>query len=533
MSCFEESHRLSLVPRSVDWYVRRLSQANPLATPTRTRSSPRSARTKVKYSSSGGSTTSQPGRYPPSITANSTSSIGVQGDAAPTTKPTPVVDGSSNTTPRPPHSPPTTKASNLDTKEEGKAEKPAPIALVSTGVSASDFPPSDTKEGGNVEKPDPVTLVSTGVSASDVPPSADNRGGGPSVSAETVGTATEEDVMSTTRKSSRDSGTQVERGPAVVEASDGGSPATQEGEGVVIPSVATIVAGAESDPQAREASGGSNARANNSEQTAKQSVPSAEPNTPPSIEVAAAAETTTSTTSAAVTADERSNDTTQAQNEREEDDSIVGREGSLDNDATIVEEAGEDVSNVATEVESKSEDGGERDARLGIPDTGTQEVVEKEADGSTLMEPEEHQDANSTNAKESKYQREREEELEQQLEEGRDGDGDSGGSERGSTETERPSSPKVSTTSTAVVAVEKGRERYESLDGEALLGKLLDDSAPSAMFEDDHQKLLQKVMRVRDDEYVSAMTSCRDDSPRLSNLTESTRCVVGVTTLAK
>ncbi|CAB1110789.1 unnamed protein product [Ectocarpus sp. CCAP 1310/34] len=63
----------------------------------------------------------------------------------------------------------------------------------------------------------------------------------------------------------------------------------------------------------------------------------------------------------------------------------------------------------------------------------------------------------------------------------------------------------------------RGRDRYESVDGEALLGKLLDEDAPSAAFEDDHQKLLHKLMRVRDDEYVSDVPDFTQERARISD----------------
>ncbi|CAM9487824.1 unnamed protein product, partial [Ectocarpus fasciculatus] len=66
----------------------------------------------------------------------------------------------------------------------------------------------------------------------------------------------------------------------------------------------------------------------------------------------------------------------------------------------------------------------------------------------------------------------------------------------------------------------RGRDRYESIDGETLLGKLLDEDAPSAAFEDDHQKLLHKLMRVRDDEYSPL------SSPSSSSSTECLECPV-------
>lgn len=448
-----------------------LSQVNRLASPTRKRPSPRSARTIVKYSSSGGSTTSQQELRPSSTVATSTSSIGVQGDAAPVAKIV-VADRSSSTTPRPPPPPLATEAS-LDTSKEEKSEKPTPVVLVSTGVSDTDVSPSSS------------------------------RGEGPSAAAETVGPATEGVIVDagsnvaagTLRRLSRNSEVQVERGPAVVEASDGGPPATQESDGFVISSDATVTPGAEKDPQMPEGSPCSNAHPNNS---------------PPSTDVATAVKSATTTTTATVPTDEESNDTTQGQRVREEVGNVVDHEKPLDHNATVVEKAGENVSNVATEVGSVREDGGERDARASVPDTGVQEIREREAEDSTLVGWGQHQDASSTKTKEEEEQGGGDEELEQQCQESGDEDGGNGCSERGS--------PEINTTSTAVVAVEDvnvkhfGRGRHESLDGETLLGKLLDGREPSAMFEDDHEKLLQKVMRVRDDEHVSDMTSCRHDS---------------------
>lgn len=372
-----------------------------------------------------------------------------------------------------------------------------------------------------------MALDSTGVSASDFHLAADRRGGGASVSAETVGSATEQtnrrdSIVGTTRKSSRDSGVQVESGPAPVEVSDGGPPPTRDGDGVVIPSVATVTAGAEKDLQIQEGSDSSNAHPNNREHAAKQPLPSIESNNSPSIDVAAAAKSG-ATTSAAAPNDGKPNDSTQGQNVGEEVGSIVDDEGPLDTDATAVEEAGEGVSHVATEGKRHSADGGEHDPRLGITESGIQEVWEKEPDGSTLMGWKEHQDASSTDTKERREQGDREEELERRMEKTRD-DGGNDYSKRTTTQTEWSSSPKINTTNAAVAAVEDanvkrgGRDRYESLDGEALLGKLLDDTAPSAMFEDDHQKLLQKVMRVRDDEHVSGRASCRDDSSPLRGI---------------
>lgn len=46
--------------------------------------------------------------------------------------------------------------------------------------------------------------------------------------------------------------------------------------------------------------------------------------------------------------------------------------------------------------------------------------------------------------------------------------------------------------------------QYDDIDEDELLDKLLDETAPSQMFEDDHQKLLQKLMRSRDDDQVRA-----------------------------
>lgn len=46
--------------------------------------------------------------------------------------------------------------------------------------------------------------------------------------------------------------------------------------------------------------------------------------------------------------------------------------------------------------------------------------------------------------------------------------------------------------------------QYDDIDEDELLDKLLDETAPSEMFEDDHQKLLQKLMRSRDDDQVRA-----------------------------
>eukprot|EP00752_Nemacystus_decipiens_P003048 g2825.t1 len=471
-------------------------KAIPLTTPIKTRSSPRSARPKIKYSSSGGSTTSQRELHAPGITETSVSSIGVQGDAAPTTTPRGAVDGSSNTTPRPPPSLLATKVSHQDTKGEGKPEQPDPVALVSTGVSAADAPPSYTKREGQATQPDHVALVSTGVSASDAPCSIDNRGGEPSVVS--------------TRKLSKDSETQEGSAPMLVEASDGGPPATQDGDGVVIPSDAIVATGDEGDPRLQKGSDSSNVRLHNSDQAAKQLVSSVEPTTSPSIDMAAA-ENTTAMTSAAVPTETNLNDTTQGQVGRE-DGNVAGHQEALDNDATA-EEAREDASNIATEVERNRENGGEREGRLSVSYSCDTRVVAKEADDSTLVGWEEHQDASSMNAKEGNEQRDMEEELEQQLEERRDEDGDYGGNKRSSAETGWSGSLDVNPTST-IAAVERthtrvGRERYESLDGEALLGKLLDDRVSSAMFEDDHRKLLQKVMRVRDNEHARHEATAR------------------------
>lgn len=470
-----------------------LWQANRLATPTRTRTSPRPIGTMVTYSSSEGSTTSRQETRPPTITATSTASIGVQGDAAPTIKPSVVVDGSSNTTPRPSPSPLAAKTASPDKNGKQQAGKAAPVALVSTGVSASDAPPP---------------------------------AGGSSVSAETVGTATEEVLMGgstvvvgTTRKSSRGSGVQVESRPMLVEASDGGSPATQDGDGGVIPSAATVAAGDEKGPQIRERSVGGNTDPNDNEHAAKQPLPTAEPNKSPSIDVAAA-KTAIATTSAPVPTDQNSSDTMQGQKVGEEIGNAVDLEGPLDSDDGV-EEVSENAPNMVTKVESNGEDGGKRDAQLSVPDADVQEVWEKEADGSTLMGRGEHQGESGTKTKEKEEQGEREKELDQQLQERREEDGGGGGSERRSTDTGWSSSPETDATSTTSGAVVEdanvksvGRDRFESLDGETLLGKLLDERAPSAVFEDDHQKLLQKLMRVRDDERVSGMTSCRDDSSR-------------------
>lgn len=423
------------------------SKTDRLATPTKTKTSPRSTRTLITYASSGGSTISQQETRPRSVTASSTSSIGVQGDLVPTTKPSAVVDGSSNTTPRPPSPPLAGKPTSLETEGEGKAGQAAPVALVSTGVSASD-----------------------------VPPFADSRGGGSSASAETVGTATDEVVtgvssaanVGTTRKSSKDMGSQVGSGP--VEVSDGGPPVTQDGEGAVIPSVTTVAAGAERGSEIQEGPVSSDAGPSNSEQAVKQLLPSVGTSSSSSIDVGmAAAKNTAATSSAAVPTEETTNGATKGQEVGEAVDNAVDREGPAENGATMAE-AGENAPNMATGAESNnSEDGGEGEAHPSAPNEGVQETWEKET--------EEH---------------------------------GGGGSERRSTDTGRSSGPvKITTSTTAGAAVEDanaksvGRDRYESLDGETLLGKLLDSRASSAVFEDDHQRLLQKVMRVRDDEHVS------------------------------
>lgn len=457
-------------------------QETRVTAPVRTKPSPSSPSRRpmpspVKYSSSGGSTTSGQETRP-----RSTSSVGVQSDATrPSTAPTTaVVDGSSNTTPRPPPSP-------LD-----------PVSTKSAGP--------DTGEGDKQARTeDPASLISTGVLTSDTPPPAEKH----RESRASLASTDSCDVgVATTKVSRRNSGVQVGDVPVLVETSDGGTQATtdssdvvnsttsmaeDDGVAAVAADAAVVVVAEEVPPTEEGSSSGSNNNNTKNAVDEPASTARSEPNKAPSID-GAVAQITAGTTASPVNISSE-NETQKlevAQGLRKSESQEVPADTS-----TRVGGAGETVLTEKEGVRS----GREPDAGIIVGGVGDTEE-ENGTDSPKVIERREDKNG----AKQEKHQPE-EEELGQQSQERRNEDDD--GSERSSTENRTSCSPEDSTPTNVAAengndnANRPGRNRYESIDGETLLGKLLDESAPSAMFEDDHESLLRKVIRARDEEYVS------------------------------
>ena len=462
----------------------------------------------------------------------STSTTGVQGDAAPTVKPAAVVDGSSNTSPRPQPSP----LPPLAVETPSTDKRVAPMALVSTGVSASDVPPPDRSR-----RPSSVSTETTGAATEGMAAVGGSDAG----------------VMTMTRPSS-DSGVQVGGGPVLVETSDGSTQADsgdavvdgtlttkEDGDGAGRSSVAVEAAGqategaaaggnaasvttapvmisdgntqqadsgdavADGTPATRiggiatgrqiaavadhvttlqERSTTSNVGTMDSEDQVTQPADNATPNSPPSID-AEIAQSAPATTTATYSTDQNSSHAAQAQQEEVANASAPSMGG-----------IGEKPQ--AKETTAKYVGGRDSRGKVQVIVSGT----EKEDASGVKKEHDEGQE-------EVEQEEEEGEEEEGTGEEGKHHDG--GGRERNSAESRWSSSPESGTAVEKVATIAGanmdggGRGRYESVDGETLLGKLLDEDAPSAMFEDDHENLLRKLLRVRDDDHVSKSTGLR------------------------
>ncbi len=300
--------------------------------------------------------------------------------------------------------------------------------------------------------------------------------GGLPVSVEHAGGAT-------TTSETSDSNTQGRADEAVL---DGMPPTKDDGGATSRP----VDAGAKQVGAIQQGSASINAGTTTSEDGVKQPAATTVPNCPPLID-AVIAQSSPATAAAVDSTDQNSNRAGKAEE-------VEKNEAADANDSTA---GGVGENLPATETAPKSFGGGvgKGEAQIIVSGTENEEVSE------------------TTKAPQGQEEREEdeEEEAEKQFQERRK-EGGGGDGEPNSAESRWSRSPEGSTTSipdgAAVERVAKiadapmdggGRGRYESVDGETLLGKLLDESDPSAMFEDDHEKLLRKLMRVRDDEIVS------------------------------
>lgn len=327
----------------------------------------------------------------------------------------------------------------------------------------------------------PAALVSTGVSASNNPPPLVDT-------ATTVGVS---DVgVGATRKASVGSGVQVGGGATepAVETSDGGTQADCDGVAATNDAdvgVSPIVA-------IEQPSDSSNAESNNENPAVEQPEPSKAPfvETAETPSTAAAEEK-----SKGSTAEEESKGTLQAQEVAEGSDNRTDQDGSAFTTAIMEDTDGMVPAKRPETVENPGGDGVLEPER------------EEQVVGSSIVETRETKDTSATIKREGGNEKGGKEKGDEVMERGERMQNrvhDDDDTEHRSTDSRGSRGRDTSTACpTDAGANGRGRDRYESIDGEALLGKLLDEDAPSAAFEDDHQKLLHKLMRVRDDEYVS------------------------------
>lgn len=250
----------------------------------------------------------------------------------------------------------------------------------------------------------------------------------------------------------------------------------------------------------------SNAESNNGNTAVEQPEPSKAP-------FVAAAETPSTAAaedkSKGITAEEESNGTLQAQEVAEGLDSRADQDGSASTTAIMEETDGMVPAKIPETVEDPR--GG------GVLEPEREEHVV----GSSIVETRETKDTSATTKGEGGKENGGKEEGDEVAEQGERMENrvqEDDDTEHRSTDSWESRGRDTSTASpTDAGADGRGRDRFESIDGEALLGKLLDEDAPSAAFEDDHQKLLHKLMRVRDDEYVSDVPEFTQERARISD----------------
>lgn len=379
-----------------------------------------------------------------------------------------------------------------------------PVTPVSTWVSASDAPPSDDDNCESaVSTHGDIGVGTERKSSSDSAVQVRSSPAQP----ETVHDGTQADIGGTERKSSGDSADRMRGSSAHPETSNGG---TQAGIGntaaVVSPGEIPSGLGGESgiiDDNSHESDEDDRPRV----VLDSESVPSVDVVVPHSAVAAPASGPSYEGSSG-------SSDTREARGESGES---VDQNQSVDITAKVERRGENACTEKAEEIES-SAGGFQREGGIVAPHAAGTNREKDASDGPKNLDHTKiaglsDDEGGAREGRDGEVAEQGQQSQQRRSEDG--GDGGGLGSSTASAEHRSRCSPVASP-----VTIATGRDRYESIDGETLLGKLLDESAPSTAFEDNHQQLLNKLMRVRDDDKAGGVNgSGKSPSHPCSRLT--------------